>query len=51
VVGDLVTFSASPGGRSMKFELTIKGDELAGRVSLERNGQVQTASFAPKRAK
>jgi hypothetical protein len=49
VVGDLVTFSASPGGRSMKFELTIKGDEMTGQVSLE--GQPQTASFSVKRAK
>jgi hypothetical protein len=33
----------------MKFELTIKGDEMTGQVSLE--GQPQTASFSVKRAK
>jgi hypothetical protein len=35
----------------MKFVLKLEGDEMTGDVSRERDGQVQTAKLAVKRAK
>jgi hypothetical protein len=35
----------------MKFDLTIKGDELSGQVTRERQGQFQTAKLSLKREK
>jgi hypothetical protein len=49
VTGDKVSFVA--GREPMKFELTLKGDELSGQVTRERDGQKQTAQLNVKRAK
>ena len=51
VVGEKVTFQAANGPATMTFELTLKGDELAGNVNMERDGQKRTAKLDLKRAK
>ena len=51
VVGDKVTFQVGDGDRVMKFELTIKGEEITGQASRENDGQHQTAKLKVTRAK
>jgi hypothetical protein len=51
VTGDRVTFETDSGKSAMKFELTLKGEELSGQVSRERDGQKQTAKLNVKRTK
>jgi hypothetical protein len=46
-----VTFDITTGGGVMKVSLTQNGDELAGDVTRERDGQTQHAKLAVKRAK
>jgi hypothetical protein len=48
---DSVTFEVETPGGLMKFALKQKGDELAGDVSRERDGQQQTAKLAVKRTR
>ncbi len=50
VVGDKVTFQIT-NGSLMKFELTLKGDELSGQATRERQGQRQTAQLKLTRKK
>jgi hypothetical protein len=49
VENDTVAFEVETPAGVMKFALTQKGDELAGDVTRERNGQQQTAKLAVKR--
>ena len=49
VENDTVTFEVETPGGVMKFALKQKGDELAGEVTREREGQQQTAKLAVKR--
>jgi hypothetical protein len=51
VSGDKITFETDSGKSVMKFELTLKGEEMAGQVSREREGQKQTAKLNVKRTK
>jgi hypothetical protein len=46
-----VTFEVAGEVTVMKFVLKLEGDEMTGDVSRERDGQVQTAKLAVKRAK
>jgi hypothetical protein len=46
---DTVAFEVETPGGVMKFALKQKGDELAGAVTREREGQQQTAKLAVKR--
>ena len=51
IQGDRVTFDIEIAEGSMKFELTLKGDELTGEVTRERDGQTRKAMLAVKRSK
>ena len=51
IQGDLVTFDIEMAEGSMKFELRLKGDELTGGVTRERDGQTRKAMLAVKRSK
>jgi hypothetical protein len=51
VVGDKVTFEVAQGENVMKFELTLKGEELVGQATRERDGQRQIAKLNLKRVK
>ena len=48
VSGDKITFETE---NSMKFELTLKGEELVGQATRERDGKRQTAKLNLKRVK
>ena len=49
VENDTVAFEVQTPGGVMKFALKQKGDELAGDVTRERDGQQQTAKLVVKR--
>jgi len=49
VENDTVVFEVETPGGVMKFALKQKGDELAGDVTRERDGQQQAAKLAVKR--
>jgi hypothetical protein len=51
VQNETVTFEVETPGGLMKFALTLKGDELTGVITRERDGQTQTAKLAVKRTK
>ena len=46
-----ITFELSHGDGSMKFTLTVEGDEIKGQATREQNGQSQTAKLSVKRKK
>ena len=46
-----LTFEVATGETVMKFTLKQDGDEITGDLTRERNGEVQTAKLAVKRAK
>lgn len=46
-----LTFELESGGGLMKFTLKQEGDEIAGDVTREHEGQTQTAKLAVKRKK
>jgi hypothetical protein len=49
VENDTIAFEVETPGGVMKFALKQKGDELAGDVTRERDGQQQTAKLSVKR--
>jgi hypothetical protein len=51
VQNDTITFEVEAGDGVMKFELKQSGEEIAGDVRRERDGQQQTAKLAVKRTK
>ena len=51
LIGDKLTFDIGREDGSMKFVLTLKGEELSGQASREREGQRQTAAVKVTRTK
>ena len=49
VTGNTFTFDVHVGDRTMRFVLTLDGNELTGQVTRERDGQQQKATVALKR--